>query len=222
MNTLARKLIAREFYLHRWMIIGSTVSGIAGLLVAAEGAMRFNIGMLIWLTTIVGFGVMIGMMGVTTERKERALQFVLSLPLSPGDYVRIKLVGLMLCFLVLWLVLSGGAIALVLVMPNLPDGLLVFAVLLCGFMLANFSVVLCGALHATSEGAMTAVIVITNMNVSLFIFLVGALPSLHGQLQSPAPVWNSTFWTVLAAELATLIITLSLPYLVAARRRDFI
>jgi hypothetical protein len=28
-------------------------------------------------------------------------------------------------------------------------------------------------------------------------------------------------WTVLAVELATLVLTMSLPYFVAARRRDF-
>ena len=68
--------------------------------------MRFNIGMLIWLTTIIAFGVMLAMLGIANERKERALQFVLSLPLSHGDYVRTKMLGLMLCFLVPWIVLE--------------------------------------------------------------------------------------------------------------------
>jgi hypothetical protein len=106
-------------------------------------------------------------------------------------------------------------------MPNLPDGLLPFAVLLSGFFLANYSVVLCGALHTASEGLMTLVIIVTNMNITLFIFMVGALPSLNDHLQGPTPVWNTTFWYVLGAELATLVVTLSLPYIFAARRRDF-
>jgi hypothetical protein len=222
MNMLTRKLIAKEFHMHRWLIGGSTVAGIAGLIVAAEGAMRFNIGMLIWLTTLVAFGVVLAMQGIATERKERALQFVLSLPLSHGGYALIKLYALMLCFLVPWVVLSAGAIVLIRVMPNLPDGLLVYAVLLCVFLLANFSVVLCGALHTASEGWMSIVIIVTNMNITLFIFLVGALPALHDHLHAVAPVWNSTFWTVLAAECATLLVTMSLPHFVAARRRDFI
>jgi ABC-type transport system involved in multi-copper enzyme maturation permease subunit len=222
MSTLRKKLIAKEFYLHRWMIIGSTVAGIVGLLIAAEGAMRFNIGMLMWLTTIVAFGVMLAMQGIANERKERALQFVLSLPVSPRDYIRIKLIALLLCFLVPWTVLAAGAVILSKVMPNLPDGLLVFAVLLSVFLLANFSVVLCGALHTASEGAMSIVIIVTNLAITLFIFLVGALPALNGQLRAPAPDWNSTFWTVLAIEIAVLLITLSLPYFVASRRRDFI
>jgi ABC-type transport system involved in multi-copper enzyme maturation permease subunit len=222
MNMLTRKLIAKEFYLNRWFIAGSTLAGIAGLLIATEGETRFNIGMLIWLTTIVAFGVVLAMLSIATERKERALQFVLSLPLSHGDYVRIKLVALLLCFLVPWAILTLGAVVLVVARPNLPDGLLPTAILLCGFLLANFSIVLCGALHTASEGMMTIVIILTNMAVTLFIFLVAGLPALHDHLLEPTAVWNDTFWIVLATELATLIVTISLPHFVAARRRDFI
>jgi ABC-2 type transport system permease protein len=222
MNTLARKLIAKDFYLHRWLIIGSTVAGLVGLLVAAEGRVRFNIGMLLWLTTIVAFGCVLSMFAIATERKERALQFVLSLPLSHNDYVRIRVVGLLLCFFVPWAVLSGGAVALVVIMPNLPDGMLAPLLLLCGFLLANYSIVLCAALHTASESLMSIVIVITNMNITLFIFLIGGLPALYKSLQAPEPDWSPTFWVVLAVELATLLVTLTLPYFFAARRRDFI
>ena len=221
MNTLARKLIAKDFYLYRWLIVGATVAGLAGLAIAAEGKVRFNIGMLTWLTTLVAFGVVLSMLAIASERKERQLQFVLSLPLSHGDYIRIRVIGLLLCFIVPWAVLSVGAVTLVAVMPNLPDGLMPFAVLLSGFFLANYSVVLCAALHTASEGIMTLVIIVTNMNITLFIFMVGALPSLNDHLQGPVPVWNATFWTVLAAEAATLLIALTLPYVIAARRRDF-
>ncbi len=222
MNTVTRKLIAKDFYLYRWLIVGAVVSGLAGLAVATEGAMRFNVGMLIWLTTIVAFGVCLAMIGIASERKERALLFVLSLPVSHGSYVRAKLFGLLLCYLVPWIVLSAGAVLLVLARPNLPDGLLPEAILLSGFMLANFALVLCGALLTRSEGLMTMLIIVTNMAVSLFIFLVGAMPALRDHLQDPAPVWNSTFWVVLAVEAAVLVFVCSVPYIVAARRRDFI
>ena len=96
--------------------------------------------------------------------------------------------------------MSAGAVALVAVMPNLPDGLLPFAVLLCGFMLANYSVVLCGALHTASEGVMTMVIIVTNMSITLFIFMIGALPSLHDHLRAPAPGVELDFLDVLAVE----------------------
>ena len=64
MNMLTRKLIAKDFYLNRWLIVGSTVAGLVALLIAAEGKIRFNIGMLIWLTTIVAFGIMLAMFAI--------------------------------------------------------------------------------------------------------------------------------------------------------------
>jgi ABC-type Na+ efflux pump permease subunit len=222
MNSLTRKLVAREFYMHRWLIGGSIVAGLASLAVLGSGGhMNFNIGFLVWLTTIVALGAVMAMFGVATERKERVLNWVLSLPISHGDYVRIKVLALLLCFLVPWLALSGAAVALVAAHPHLPDGLLPSAVLLCTFMLANYSLVLCSALHLHAEGPMTLVIIVHNIAITLFIFMIGAIGDIQRHMQGPAAVWNSAFWTVLAAELVFLTLMLCLPYFVAARRRDF-
>jgi hypothetical protein len=223
MNFLTRKLIAREFYMHRWLIGGSVVAGLGGLaIVAAGGMMNFNIGFLIWLTTIVAFGAVMAMFGVASERKERVLNWVLSLPISHGDYVRIKVFALLLCFFVPWLFLSAAALALVAVHPHLPDGLLPCTALLCTFMLANYSLVLCSALHLNAEGPMTLVIIVHNIAITLFIFLVNAIEDIQRHMQGPVAVWNSAFWTVLLVELAVFALLICAPYLVAARRRDFV
>jgi ABC-2 type transport system permease protein len=104
----------------------------------------------------------------------------------------------------------------------LPDGLLPFAVLLCVFMLGNYSFVVCSALHLHSEGPMTIVIVVHNIAITLFMFAVVAIEDISKSMQGPVPVWNSAFWTVLAVELAVFLILFALPFLVAARRRDFV
>jgi ABC-type transport system involved in multi-copper enzyme maturation permease subunit len=223
MNPLTSKLIAREFHTHRWMMGGSILAGMAGLAVIARGGtMNFNVGFLIWLTTIVAFGVVVAMFGIASERKERVMNWVLSLPVAHGDYVRIKVLALLLCFIVVWLVLSAAAIGLVVAAPNLPDGLLPFAVLLCAFMVANYSFVVCSALHVHSEGPMTLVIIVHNIAITLFLFAVATIDDIQRHVQGPVAVWNSAFWTVLGIELAFILLMLSLPFLVAARRRDFI
>ncbi len=223
MKPLTSKLIAREFYMHRWMLGGSIVAGLIALAVAARGGhMNFNIGFLIWLTTIVAFGAVIAMFGVATERKERVRNWVLSLPISHGDYVRIKALALLLCYFVPWFVLSASAVVLIGAWQHLPDGLLPFLVLLCVFMLANFMLVLCSALHLHSEGPMTLVIIVHNIGITLFIFLIVAIDGISRHMQGPVAVWNAAFWTVLAVELAIFLILLILPWLVAARRRDFL
>jgi hypothetical protein len=222
MNIVVRKLIAKELYVNRWFLAGGALAGVASALIAALGKTGFNIGGLTWLTTIIASGVMLALYGIMYERKEQALQFVLSLPLSIGGYVRAKMLGLMACFLVIWVASCAAALLLVIVDDGIPDGFLPYAVLLGVFMLANFAVVLCGATHAKSEALNSAVIIVTNMGVSIFMFTVGPLPDIAQHMWGPTPVWNATFWTVLGCELAVLVIAFTLPFLLAARRRDFV
>lgn len=220
MNLLTRKLVAKELHLFRWLLVGGTAAGLAGLLAACTGEVGFNVGFIVWLTAIIALGVMLALFGIATERKERSLLFMLSLPLSPGGYVRAKLLGLLACFVLPWALLSAGALALIIAMPGIPDGLLPYAVLLCVFLLLNFSLVLCGALHIASEAGMGGLIILTNMSISLFMMGVGRIPAIGQYTQAAAPVWNATFWQLLTAELALTLIALSLPLLIAARRRD--
>ncbi len=221
MSPVVHKLIGKELYVHRWLLIGASVSVVVSASIASWSAMAFNIGALTWITTVIALGVMLGIYGIMNERKEHSLEFVLSLPLSAREYVASKVIGLMLCFVAPWLVATASAIALVLG-TAVPDGLLPYVVLLCVFTLSNFSVVLCGALHARSEAATTAIILVTNMAVSLFMFIVGGLPSLNAHMSGAVPVWNRTFFLVLGIELIVLAIAVTLPFLVAARRRDYL
>jgi hypothetical protein len=69
---------------------------------------------------------------------------------------------------------------------------------------------------------MTLVIIVHNIGITLFIFLIAAIGDISSHMQGPVAVWNSAFWTVLAVELAVLLLLLILPWLVAARRRDFV
>ncbi len=220
MNRLTRQLIAKEFFLYRWMLVGGTAGGLAGLGIAATGEMGFNIGFIVWITAVIALGVMLALFGVATERKERSLLFLLSLPLSPADHVKAKLLGLFACFLAPWAVMSGGALVLIVAMPGIPDGLLPYGVLLCVYLLLNFAAVLCAVLHIHSEAAMGGVIIVTNMSVSLVMTGLGRLHDIGAYMQQPVPAWNATFWAVLAAEVAATLFVLSLPLLFAARRRD--
>ena len=222
MSIVTRKLIAKELYVNRWFVIGGALSGVASALIATLGKTGFNVGALTWLTSIIALGVMLALYGIMNERKEHALQFVLSLPLSIADYVRAKMLGLTLCFLVVWLISSAAALLLVFGKESIPDGIAPYTVLLCFFMLANFALVLCGTLYALSEAITSGVIVVTNMGVSIFMFTVGPMPGINEHMWAAAPVWNSTFWTVLGCELAVLAIAFALPFFLAARRRDFL
>ena len=74
--------------------------------------------------------------------------------MSHGDYVRSKVLGA--AAVLLRRVADaerGGPRRSSSLSATLPDGLLPFAVLLCVFMLANYSFVVCSALHAALRRA---------------------------------------------------------------------
>ncbi len=220
MNALTTRLLAKELHQHGALMTAATAAGLAALPLALTGSAGFHVAFVVWLTAVIALGVMLAMFGVSNERKERARLFVLSLPLSPLDYVRIKLLGLVACFALPWVVLSAGAVALVVALPGLADGLLPYTVLLCVYLLLNYAVVLSAALHIASEAGMGGVIILTNMSVSLFLAGVGRLPGIGEHMGAAAPVWTATFWLLLAAELAATLLALCLPLFFAARRRD--
>lgn len=221
MSLVIRKLVAKELYVNRWVMTGAALSAALSAAIAALGPTGFNLGSLMWITTVVAFGVMLGFNGITRERKEDSLEFVLSLPVSVRGYVFSKLAGLFLSFLLPWAVATLSAVILV-KNTEVPNGLLPFVLLLSVFMLSNYAVVLCGALHVRSEGASTVLIILTNMAVTLFMFTVGPMPGIADHMRGGTPVWNETFYAVLATELVVLLAALCLPLLIAARRRDFI
>jgi len=221
MNIVTRKLIAKELHVNRLLVGIGVAAGVGSTLVAALGSTGFNIGSLTWLSTIIGMGVILSLYGIMNERKEHALEFIMSLPLSIADYVRAKIIGLALCFFITWSVSVAAALVMVFAKDSVPDGIAPYLVLISVFMLANFGVVLCGTMFARNEGTTTLIIIVTNMGVTLFMFIVAPMPGIREHMWAAAPVWNSAFWTVLACELAVLVITLTLPLVTVARRRDF-
>ena len=222
MNVVTRKLIAKELYVNRWFTAGGAFAAVLSVVIAGFGKTGFSIGALSWMTTIIALAVMLAIYGVMYERKEQTLQFVLSLPLSIEDYVRTKLIGVMACFLLVWIPGCAAALILIFTHDGIPDGFAPYTVLLCVFMVATFAVVMCGALHARTEALTTSTIILTNMSVSIFMFTVAPLSEIGPHMEDAKPFWSSTFWIVLGWELVVLALALALPFFFAARRRNFL
>jgi ABC-type transport system involved in multi-copper enzyme maturation permease subunit len=158
---------------------------------------------------------------VVQERKDKCLLFVLSLPLSNEQYLRAKVFAVLATFLAPWGLLTAAGVTLFLATP-VPDGFVTFFVLLSTFLLMNFTLVLAVALLTTSEVAVTSTIVLTNLSVSLFFILIGSLPSVSGNLQNATMAWSTDASVILGAEIAVMVIALTIPFYVGRGRRTLI
>ena len=124
-----------------------------------------------------------------TERKEKTLAFVMSLPVSPLDFTVAKLAGNLLTFAVPFLVIAGGTLAVVLFTP-LPDGLFVYALLIYGYILFAFSISLAVAMSVESEGWSTFAMIGSMVLINPFIMGLSQVPAISDRVREDAIVWS--------------------------------
>jgi ABC-type transport system involved in multi-copper enzyme maturation permease subunit len=221
MNAVAVRLIAKDLYLNRWLIGIALLCGVLSLIAGGMSRVNFNFGSVFYLTTVIAYGVVLVMHAVVQERKDKSLVFVLSLPLSPAEYLRAKMLAMLATFVAPWAFLSLGSILLIAVTP-IPDGMIPQFTIVSFLMLMNFCLVLSAALLTTSEPLVTFIIIVTNVSVSLLFMLFASIPSISEASQRDAVVWLPTELKLIAIEVVVTLAALSLPFVLRRQQRGLL
>ena len=228
---IVRRLIAKDLYLQRWLIAGATVAGGLSLVLSSSGAGNAgdggavsrgpNLGFLLFITTIITFGIFVAMFGVFKEHQEKSRLFVLSLPVSPAQYLRAKLWAALLAFLAPWTLFTAGVVA-ALGLGGGAAGSIPFFVALMGCFLVNFCILLAVVVITSSEAASIVGILVTNVLVTLFLMRVGSLPGVAAANGGAVAVWTPTILALLAIEAAVVLLALGLAFYLPSRQSDFV
>ena len=223
-RSILGRLVAKDLYLYRWLILATLLAGIASLVLLAwsdgDGATGLNLGFLLFLTVIIAFGCSLPMI-LLKEHQTRAQLFVLSLPVSLAQYSIAKVAAALLAFLVPWAALTGGVVVLTL-SSAAPDGGLPFFVALMTFLLGNFCLLTALTVITMSEVAAIAGILVTNVSVTVFLVHLAKLPGIAGRSQEADAVWSPQVLTVLGLELVVILLSLALAFYLPSRRKDFV
>ena len=228
---IVRRLIAKDLYLYRWFIAGATLAGSVSLVLSSYGpgnagdgagvSQGPNLGFILFITTIITFGIFLAMFGVFKEHQEKSRLFVLSLPVSPAQYLRAKLWAALLAFLAPWLLFTAGVVAS-LTIAGEARGTIPYFVVMMTLFLANFCLLLAVVVITASEVASIVGILVTNVFVSLFMIRVGSLPGVAEYNHGAVAVWSPTVLAILAIEGAVIFAALALATYLPSRRRDFV
>jgi ABC-2 type transport system permease protein len=203
-GSMVGKLVGKELSLNRKFILGATVAGLVSLGICLFGKVAFAAGGIMFLTALIAYGVTLPMFTIMGERKEKTRLFVLSLPISRGEYIWAKVVGVTLSFLGPWVVLLLAALVLILATP-IPDGLLVFTTVIMMFALADFCVIACAAMMIESEGLMAFVIICMNMSVTFFMVGISSLTRIGADAAIDAIHWGPAALGILGSEIAVMV-----------------
>lgn len=215
-------LVRKDLYLLRGFIFAAVGTGVLAVLLAMFGGSKgFAIGGVLYLTANVASGIFIAMYALLTERKEQTRLFALSLPISGAGYERAKLMGGYAAYLIPWSLLTAMGLGLFLLPAGAPHGMAVYTLVLQGFSLALFSVVLAGLFVVTSELMAGVLILCVNILFSLFMVTLNQ-PEMAGPLRSPQLNWTPFALGMLACELLAIVLATAFVLVATARRRDHI
>lgn len=210
-----------------WQIYQKQLAAyVAGLLLALSligmgKPWSFAVGSLLLLVLLTAIGYFVVGTSLVDERKEQTVPFIMSLPVAPMDVYWGKLLANLAIYLVPFTLVAGGSAALVLTTP-LPDGLLVYFLLICCFLLMCFCVTLCIAIAVASEGWIMFTMMALMTLVGPYIFGIGRVAAIGTNLNTNNIVWSAPAVGILAAELAVIAIVLGVTSWVHSRKTSFL
>lgn len=181
----------------------------------------FAAGSLLLLVLLIVIGWFAIGTSLIDERKEHTVPFIMSLPVAPMDFYWGKLLANLAIYLVPFTLVAGGTVALVLNTP-LPDGLLVYFLLIFCFLLTCFCVTLCIAIAVESEGWIMFTMMALMTMIGPYIYGIGRVAAIGANLNTDNIVWSAPAVGLLAGELLVIAIVVGVTSWIHARKTSFL
>lgn len=218
---LIRKLMFKDWQLFEKQLALYVIGAIVSLcLIGNMHKWTFYIGSLLLIIVVVAVACFSIANSLMTERRERTLAFVMSLPISPLDFYLAKLAGNLITFLLPLVLIAAGTYGVVL-FTALPDGLVVLATLLFTQILLAFCVSLSTAMAVESEGWNTFVMVASMVLINPYIMLLGQIPSIAEPIKTDQILWSGPALLIIAIQLSLSVLILTLTGWFHCRKKSF-
>jgi ABC-2 type transport system permease protein len=217
------RLIWKDWYLQRWVILASFVGGAISLaIIAMGGKVGFLIGLILLITVLISIGAQLAVSTIVQERKDQTLTFVMSLPTSYREYTASKMLGNLVIFLVVWLVMVLSSIALLAYPWDPHMGLIPFTAIMATEILLSTCLVVATALITESQGWTIGAIMVGNLALNFLGYWVAHIHNIASGMESTKLMWTSSASVLLIAEFCTIALLLGLTFFFQSRKRDFL
>lgn len=221
--TMIHHLLRKDLRLVYKPALGYFIGGLVSIMLfAMESKGAFYAGMVLMISALITLGVHPAIATVVNERKEGTLAFVMSLPISPRDYMWSKLIFNLLIFFVPWTVLLLGTCALFAWRDGIPDGLIPFVVVLFGAISVNAVLIL--GVAVVSESMEKTIITMAACNLAFHgvTYVAANLTPMQKHMQGPVAVWDASAFAFLAAFALIVAATFAATLWLQSRKTDFL
>jgi ABC-2 type transport system permease protein len=222
-TTMLHHLIRKDLYFGGKAAAFYFLAGLLSLIpLCMDGGGYFYFGSVLLISALVGLSAHPAMQSVITERTEKNLLFVMSLPVSPRDVTVSKLVSNLLMFYVPWTMLLGATWIAISVDATLTDGLIPFATVVFGIIAVNAMLILAAAMLTGSSELTISTMVACNLAFQGVLYIVANNPGMNGGFKSDDIVWGPAAAGYLAIEALLIAIVLLLTIWLRSRKTDII
>jgi ABC-2 type transport system permease protein len=219
---IIKLLVIKDWQIYQKQLAAYVLGLLVGLTLVGVGKpWSFYIGSLLLVVLLVCAGGFAIQSSLLNERKEQTLPFVMSMPVTPMGFYWSKLLANVAIYLVPFTLVVGGTVFLVLFTP-LPDGLLVWSLLIFGFLAMVFIVSLCTALVVESEGWNIFVQIRLSTMTSPFIIGIGQIESVGAHIKTDNIVWSLPAVGILLAQVAIAALAISITSWAQRRKSSFL
>lgn len=220
---MVNKLVAKDWYFFRWLVIGYGAGGLLGIALMFSGSSAVSaFGSILTVVMVISLGCHLVMTTVVAERKEGTLPFVMSLPVTAADYTLGKFIANLTIFLVPWVVVSLLLLYLVSITPAAPNGMIPFFIIMLIELFITYLVLLATALMTESESWTIVAMVVCNAAFSLVAMGLMKIDAIAAYKDSAVAVWNAEALTVLGLELVLIAAVIAMTFYVQNRKTDFL
>lgn len=221
-QSMVKRLMFKDWYLQRWMIIAALAGTVASLGIVATGnKVAFLLGLILLIMVIISIGAQMAVSTIVNERKEQTLPFVMTLPISYKEYTASKIWGNLLIFLVPWFTMVLGGLFLLLYDAK-GHGLVPYFVIMSTEILMSTCLIIATALITESQGWTVGAIMVGNIGVNLIGYLVAHISGIAQGMWGSAIRWSAAATGVMLAEFATMVLLLGITFWVQSRKKDFL
>ncbi len=182
----------------------------------------FYVGLVLLLSVLILIGALLVTTTVVNEYKKKTLVFIMSLPITIMDYTQAKLTFNLVVYCLIWLLLTSSTVIVIYFSNHLPNGLIPYALIIMLELMVAFILILATALITESEIWTIVIMTITNISVSLFMFLIASINDIAKFMEGPIAVWNSMAIQIIILEIISAILIVALIFIFQVRKKDFI
>ncbi|MBT8448710.1 MAG: ABC-2 transporter permease [Gammaproteobacteria bacterium] len=220
---IIKQLVNKDWQLNKGPLTLYVVMGFASLWVfTIPTEFAFTLGIILLVSILAIIGIHMVVTTVLHERKDQTLTFVMSLPVSFKEYTLAKILSISIVSGGAWLLIFSTVLGFSIMLDSIGNGLIPYMVMTLVHMLVIYAVLMATAI--VSENEIATIIVMTLLNVSISIFMMGIAnledvgPFISGQVA----VWNDTSIGIVLLQLFTIVLSVYMTFYFQSKKRSYL